>query len=904
MAQVQLAWTTGAPTEVYPRSASGAGMHFNARGEIIPYSIVPTVASLGSEVVAMTDIPGSPDDFDDMGMELAYPDDEPNEPAPPPLRSPVFIPYTPPISLTPTPIPTSVPLSYTPPTPPPSQSPSVPPQQYQRAPLPRRTPRKSAPGAGTATFVRTPAAAVAGIVVPRLPSSVVAYGAPGALPVSMQAASRTIPAYTQPLPPPVPVPAAAPVYTPSPMPIAAPPVPLSDAPCTTEGCGGRVLTKGRRCLACVKGSWMGRAKAIEEGIKAKGKGKEGTPKPKEGRVTIKLRVTPKAAGKFVVVEPKGKGKAAKDPSREAVSTPKDPVEGKAANPLENKAANSLGRKVASPLENTATDPPSLESKAADPLENKPEDLVEGKSTDSTVNAPNAADAPSEEANIWDGAGWDSELSDLTDSDGESEVEETPRPSFKIRIPARTPTKASPSSASTPTKADGSAFTLPTPPASAEPLRFCTIARCRVPLPPHSVYRWKCCAACRKLYREYQRERHGRLAAADAADGSAPASTPVSMAQTVVPKAALPEHMQALRAQVAQKEWQREENRRALAVAGVPIPGPVTSRRPPAAAAPVTWSVAPGIQLKPKPKLVPGARGCTGHGCEHVIPPADEYEWAVCGMCRARERRRAERAEGKPALKEKDKEREEEMPIAAVKKPGRCMYADCGTLMPTDVSVVECEQCLRRKKLRKTPGRPPGSRNKPKLSVARKPQAAPTPEKPLEVSRKRKRTSPYPAYQCGDALLADFGTRFHGFIKAQSYYYLMRGGTGHAPPAQAMFDFSGEYSVIAADLDVIARKAAVEVSVHAVKDAVARAGGLEFSPTSWVSILGTPGGIVTRFACVHLVDVFLPIRMPPGHPPNPARAKSMQGELEIAVLPDDSHQYFAGEKTIVRFRLVG
>jgi hypothetical protein len=133
---------------------------------------------------------------------------------------------------------------------------------------------------------------------------------------------------------------------------------------------------------------------------------------------------------------------------------------------------------------------------------------------------------------------------------------------------------------------------------------------------------------------------------------------------------------------------------------------------------------------------------------------------------------------------------------------------------------------------------------------------------------------------------------------------MRGAMTPQVPAQAMFDFSGEYSIVAMDFDVVARKAEIELGVHSVKDAVARAGGLEFSPTSWVSILGKPGGVVTRFACVHLVKVFLPIRMPPGHPPNPAHTKSMQGELEIAVLPDDSHKYFPGEKTIVRFRLVG
>ncbi|KAJ6602283.1 hypothetical protein B0H10DRAFT_662764 [Mycena sp. CBHHK59/15] len=255
------------------------------------------------------------------------------------------------------------------------------------------------------------------------------------------------------------------------------------------------------------------------------------------------------------------------------------------------------------------------------------------------------------------------------------------------------------------------------------------------------------------------------------------------------------------------------------------------------------------------------------------------------------------------------------------RSGRCIYGDCGMLLPVSdsgVSSAECEQCARRKKQRRTPGRPPGSRNKPKpvagsetakantkAFLERVPQSTTWAQRP-EVPRKRKRISPYPPYQCYNDLLKDFGARFHNFIEAQSYYFLIRGrqASDSQPPAQAMFDFSGEYSVVAPDLLVIDRKSEVEADVHRVKDALAQAGGLDFSPTSWVSILGNPGGIVTRFACVHLVNVFLPIRVPPGHPPNPARPKSMQGELEIAVMPDDSHKYFPGQKTIVRFRLVG
>ncbi|KAJ7893633.1 hypothetical protein B0H14DRAFT_2559616 [Mycena olivaceomarginata] len=192
---------------------------------------------------------------------------------------------------------------------------------------------------------------------------------------------------------------------------------------------------------------------------------------------------------------------------------------------------------------------------------------------------------------------------------------------------------------------------------------------------------------------------------------------------------------------------------------------------------------------------------------------------------------------------------------------------------------------------------------------------------LEKAQKCKRISPYPMYQCRGALLKDFGTLLHNFIEV--------GNT--QPSAQATFDFI--------DYDVVAHQAAIALGVHDLKNAIAGAGGLDFGPTSWVSlglgseeqlvvlplrfrrwvrlgelikpsrnfvcsppamgypnlreslILDKPGGVATRFVCVHSVACR-------------AWTKSTPGELEIVVLPDDSHKYFPGERTIVRFRLVG
>ncbi|KAJ7623538.1 hypothetical protein FB45DRAFT_925943 [Roridomyces roridus] len=532
----------------------------------------------------------------------------------------------------------------------------------------------------------------------------------------------------------------------------------------------------------------------------------------------------------------------------------------------------------------------------------------------TVKPGEAGPSTSEDRNI---DGWDSELSDLTDS--ETEVEEKPRPSFKIRIPARPPANPT-STVKQPTTPPPQTpeSSLPTPPASAEtPARFCTIARCRAPLPPLSQYRWKCCSPCRKHCREYQRERHARLTAEAVEAALNPA---IEVPQPSVPAAEL--------LLQAQKDWQREEKRRALAaVAGGALGDDAALRARKAheilereekrlvageESNAVTWNVAPSaVPLK----RMPAARLCKGRGCEHVIPSADEYEWKLCGVCRGRERRKAELG-GKSSRKaktelQKETERElalTDMPLAEAPKPGRCRYLDCGILLEGEESFAECGQCVRRK--RRKPAKQPGHRNSYKPPPILKAVPIPKPVPVPAPAPKRKRASPYPPYQSCDALLADFGARFQGFIQAQSYYFLVRSSRSGYLQQESMFDFSGEYAVVAPDLNVVGRKSSIQKGAHAVKDAVSRAGGLEFSPTSWVSVLDGPGGVVTRFACVHLVHLgLLPPRTAGGHAYAPAggpqpQTKNMQGELEIAVLPDNSHKYFPGERTIVRFRLVG
>ena len=87
-----------------------------------------------------------------------------------------------------------------------------------------------------------------------------------------------------------------------------------------------------------------------------------------------------------------------------------------------------------------------------------------------------------------------------------------------------------------------------------------------------------------------------------------------------------------------------------------------------------------------------------------------------------------------------------------------------------------------------------------------------------------------------------------------------------------------------------------------------------SPKRMVSIFDF--GIITRFVCMR--EVAMPISKPVDVRPEPAGggeestptpaaaaySKTMQGELEISVLADKSHRFIPGQRTILRFRLVG
>ena len=103
-----------------------------------------------------------------------------------------------------------------------------------------------------------------------------------------------------------------------------------------------------------------------------------------------------------------------------------------------------------------------------------------------------------------------------------------------------------------------------------------------------------------------------------------------------------------------------------------------------------------------------------------------------------------------------------------------------------------------------------------------------------LSKKPRIPSPYIEYRSLSSLLEDFRTRLGGFLQAHSYHFMCNNtskngvdGRLPVPPRAAIFEFDGEFSVVALDLDVPGRKADVEGEVLRLKGEVERLGRIQF-----------------------------------------------------------------------------
>ncbi|KAF8974430.1 hypothetical protein BDZ97DRAFT_1773564 [Flammula alnicola] len=363
------------------------------------------------------------------------------------------------------------------------------------------------------------------------------------------------------------------------------------------------------------------------------------------------------------------------------------------------------------------------------------------------------------------------------------------------------------------------------------------------------YRWKSCVMCRARSRDYQRKR---------------------------------QNIQGRHARLDQELLQSQNM-------GTPLAGDLQ----------VTEKVEDPVTL------VPGARLCSIRNCTYIIPPMEEYRWKMCALCRLRRRERSKQdklsnlplaateslrpSEGKKRRLDADLilKALNNLPLQPQTRPGgRCQSVDCGMLI-VDPKSAQCTQCIARRLWLMNRSGNNGSRPDMKALSRRSNYV----EKPRDPS-------PYPQFKCFSAFLLEFKHRLAGFLRAQSVFFLFKG----LGSMNAMFAFDGEFSVVALDFDLLKRKDEMDANSMKLKREIEYVGRIKFSPKRLVSILDG-GGIAVRFGCVYAVPILQPM-LHDNKTSITTITKNMRCELEIANVPDRSHRFIPGQRTIIRFRLLG
>ena len=137
-------------------------------------------------------------------------------------------------------------------------------------------------------------------------------------------------------------------------------------------------------------------------------------------------------------------------------------------------------------------------------------------------------------------------------------------------------------------------------------------------------------------------------------------------------------------------------------------------------------------------------------------------------------------------------------------------------------------------------------------------------------------------------------------------------------AKAAFKFDGEFSVVIADFNVVNRKEVVDPSVMKLKQELEHVGRInsgklfihcqgmitqrKVSSERLVSFLDG-GGISIWFWTRYPVPTLRDVKAQDQDQTSIVKfTKDMQCELEIAMVPDYSHPFVPGQRTIVRFCL--
>ncbi|KIK95528.1 hypothetical protein PAXRUDRAFT_140487 [Paxillus rubicundulus Ve08.2h10] len=191
-------------------------------------------------------------------------------------------------------------------------------------------------------------------------------------------------------------------------------------------------------------------------------------------------------------------------------------------------------------------------------------------------------------------------------------------------------------------------------------------------------------------------------------------------------------------------------------------------------------------------------------------------------------------------------------------------------------------------------------------------------------------SPFQTYQNRTVLLSSLGTQLGNFVEGQTLHLRSKpheSGEGEPSKLSPMaFAFDGEYSVVTASRGEGSSQSqgdevmAMREEVHGVVEdlnCVLRTklkGGEAFAIDT--------GGVIMRFTCsFELIAPLRPLPLSAEESETPLRRSESgeieeekspsavpliktSGELEVAIVPDNSHRLFHGRRTIIRYHMLG
>ncbi|OJA09017.1 hypothetical protein AZE42_07389 [Rhizopogon vesiculosus] len=189
---------------------------------------------------------------------------------------------------------------------------------------------------------------------------------------------------------------------------------------------------------------------------------------------------------------------------------------------------------------------------------------------------------------------------------------------------------------------------------------------------------------------------------------------------------------------------------------------------------------------------------------------------------------------------------------------------------------------------------------------------------------------YPTFQNRSVLLLEFSAMLRRFMEAQILYLRVKlqtvGEKALSRLDAVLFAFDGEYSTVTGqrghhsidgqgqagpEKSQVARMQKEAASVVEELNSALLA---QFKPLE--SFVIQSGGVIARYKCA--LELIVPLRPLPKErdskdtdTPDSSTSSShvpymkpMSGELEVAVVPDDSHRLLLGQRTITRFRMLG